>query len=94
MRIEVNDTRERLYSDLTEATGYGHKSKALDAAARHYLRMAGNNGVRPGKGKVAELMELAADRGSLTPEEIADVLDTEEYPIEASVTWSVGPDDS
>lgn len=28
--------------------------------------------------------------GSVTPEEIADVLDTEELPVKAEANWSVG----
>lgn len=41
-------------------------------------------------GRVDELMQLAEEHGSVTPQEIADVLDVDELPINASLRWSVG----
>lgn len=44
-------------------------------------------------GAVEELMELAVEQGSVTPAEIAELLDTEEYPVEYSSSWAVGRDE-
>jgi len=92
MNIRMNESRERLYNDLMQTTGAGSKSKALDAAARYYCRMAGRNGVRADQGAIAQLLELAEDQGSVTPKEIADVLSTKEYPIAVNVKIDHGPD--
>lgn len=89
MRIEATDARERKWENLKEATGEGHKSTALDAAADYYLKMAGDTTAVP-VGAVEELMERAVEEGSVTPEEIAEELDTEELPVEAKMNWSVG----
>jgi len=35
-------------------------------------------------------MQLAEEQGSVTPQEIADVLDVDELPVRASTEWSVG----
>lgn len=64
-------------------------SGALDVATRYYLRMVGGNAVDP-QGRLVELMQMAEDQGSVTPEVIADVLNTEEVPIDANLNWSVG----
>lgn len=85
----MNDRRERRYDNLEQATGEGTRSGALDVAADYYIRMAGGNDAVP-TGQVAELMQLAEDQGSVTAEEIADVLGTDELPVRASVEWSVG----
>ena len=89
MRIEATDARERKWENLKEATGKGHKSTALDTAADYYLKMAGGTTAAP-TGAVAELMALVTEQGSVTPEEIADVLDTDELPVDAETRWSVG----
>lgn len=89
MRLRMNDRRERRFENLMQATGEGTKSGALDVAAEYYLKMRGENDAIP-TGQVVELMQLAEERGSLTPDEIADVLDTDEIPMRASVEWSVG----
>jgi hypothetical protein len=73
MRIQMNDSRERLYRHLLEATGKGHKSKALDEAARYYLRMAGDTDAYP-NGVVDELVSAAVEEGSLTAPEIVAIL--------------------
>jgi hypothetical protein len=91
MRYRMNDTRERRLENLLEATGENAKSKALDTAANFYLEMAGDTTAVP-TGAFVELMELAEDQGSVTPEEIAEVLDTEQLPVSASTSWSVGED--
>jgi len=89
MRIEATDVRERKWENLKEATGEGHKSTALDAAADYFLQMAGGTTAVP-NGRVEELMERAVEQGTVTPEEIAEILDTDELPVEAEVSWSVG----
>lgn len=89
MRIEATDARERKWEYLKEATGEGHKSTALDTAADYYLEMRGGTTAVP-TGRIEELMELATEQGSVTPEQIADVLDTDELPVKAETTWSVG----
>lgn len=89
MRIESTEARQRKWENLKKATGKGHKSTALDTAADYYLKMAGGTTAIP-NGRIEALMERAVDQGSVTPEEIAEILGTEELPIEAETTWSVG----
>jgi len=74
---------------LLEATGENTKSKAIDRAAEFYIKMAGDSVAVP-KGAFEELMATAERQGSVTSEEIAEVLDTEELPVEAELSWSVG----
>ena len=85
----MTDTRERRIDALLEATGENTKSKALDTAAEYYLQMAGGNSAIP-TGRVKKLMQLAVDEGSVTPAQIADVLDVSELPVEYTHEWSVG----
>jgi len=87
--IKKTETRERRYEHLREATGEGHTSKALDKAAKYYIRMRGHRTAVP-TGKVEELLAKAEEEGSLTVEEIADVLDTDELPVAARTEWTVG----
>lgn len=89
MRLRMNDRRARRLENLLDATGEKTKSKAIDKAADYYLKMAGETTAQP-NGSVTELMELAVEQGSVTPAEIADVLNTDELPVEARTTWSVG----
>ena len=89
MRIEKTDVRVQKWEYLKEATGESATSKALDRAADYYLRMRGDTTAVP-KGKLTELMTAAQDRGSLTPEEIAEILDTDELPVRCEVLVSVG----
>ena len=89
MRIEKTDARARKWDYLKEATGESATSKALDRAADYYLRMRGDTTAVP-KGKLTELMTAAKTRGSLTPEEIAEILDTDELPVRCEVSVSVG----
>lgn len=89
MSIRMNPRRERRYDLLERSTGESNRAAALDAAALFYLSMAG----RPADhqtGAIEELLELAVDQGSVTPEEIAEVLDTDQVPVRADVEWSVG----
>jgi hypothetical protein len=83
MRIQKTDDRERLWSDLREATGFGHTSQALDEATRYYLRMAGH-GVR--RGSIEEALEIVAEEaGHEVASEVADVLDAPELEVEYRV---------
>lgn len=91
MRVHMNDERERRLENLLDATDENTKSKAIDVAADFYIQMAGCEAVPTGA--IEELMQLAVDEGSVTPEEIATVLDTDELRVEATTEWSVGDDD-
>lgn len=85
----MNERRERRFENLLDATGEGTKSGALDTAADYYIRMAGNNPGVP-TGRVAKLMEIAEEKGSVTPQEIAEVLNTDELSVMFSSEWEVG----
>ena len=90
MRIHKTDDRERLWSDLREATGRGHTSQALDQAARYYLRQAGH-GVR--QGQLEAVLEIVAEEADHeTATKVADVLDAPELSVqyEVDVTSGVG----
>lgn len=89
MRLRMNNRRERRFNTLVEAADENTKSKALDAAAEYYIKMRGNTTVKP-TGAIEELMGRAVEAGSVTPGEIADILDTEELPVKAQTDWSVG----
>lgn len=81
MRIQSTDDRDRLREDLREATGHGHTSQALDAAARHYIQCRGDTPVVP-TGTYAELLDAArAAAGGLDEQEIAGILDTPELGV-------------
>ncbi|MFC7134357.1 MULTISPECIES: hypothetical protein [Salinibaculum] len=41
MRLRMNDERERRLEALLEASGENTKSKAIDSAAKYYVRMSG-----------------------------------------------------
>jgi hypothetical protein len=93
MRIQMNDRRERLYENLKEATGKGHKSKALDQAAAYYLRMHGDTIVYP-TGVIDDVLDEAEGEGSLTAQQIAVLLDVDELPVAYEVKRSVGEDEA
>ncbi|ELZ22392.1 hypothetical protein C475_17808 [Halosimplex carlsbadense 2-9-1] len=88
-RIRLTDARERKYTNLEDATGESTRSGALDAAADYYLRMAGGTAAVP-TGAVETLMQRATEKGSVTPEEIAEILGQPELPVEYSHEFSVG----
>lgn len=92
MRIHKTEKREREWDLLQEATGESTTAGALDAATRYYLKMRGDNPASP-TGAVDELMRLAARQGSVTPEEIAEVLDVKELPVRHERKWAVGRTD-
>jgi hypothetical protein len=57
MRIKTTEDCDRLWENLCEATGENARSKALDRAARYYLRMCGGvaadgRGIRRGDGLI------------------------------------------
>ena len=89
MRLRMTDSRELRLEQLCEATGENTKSKALDQAAAFYLKMAGDTTAVP-IGAFVKLMERAVDQGSITPKEIAAILHTDELPVQAKTSWTVG----
>jgi len=91
MRIADTDERDRRWERLKDATGESTKSGAIDVAAKYYLHM-GETDVGHRVGAVNDLMEAAAERGSLTAPEIAEILDCEELPVQASTSYTVGTD--
>lgn len=92
-RLRLTDGRERRLSHLEEATGENTRSGAIDVAARYYVRMAGGTGAYP-TGQLEELMTAATERGSLTPEEIAEIIGTKELPVDYDHEWAVGESES
>lgn len=89
MRIEATDHRRRVWDALEDATGERTTSKALDVAARYYLLMAGDSTLHP-TGRLQVLLATAESEGPLTAQEIAEVLDVEELPVDARLEWDVG----
>jgi len=88
MRIRSTDERQRRLERLKEATGESTKSGAIDEACKFYLEMAAvDQGYRVGK--LEELLSTAADRGSLTTAEIAQILSTPQVQLEASTTFEI-----
>lgn len=86
MSIRVDDRRERLFDRLEDATGEATRASALEAAARYYCHMDG----AATEGAVEELMQLAVQEGSVTPEQIADVLDHQTLPVAVTVDVEIG----
>ena len=89
----MTDSRERRMNALLEATDEKTKSKAIDKASEFYLRMRGDNAAIP-SGAFVELMETAEQQGSITAAEIAEILDTQQLPVDAETTWNVGEEQS
>lgn len=89
MHIKSTERREREWEALQEATGESTTSGALDVAARYYLLMAGGNAADP-QGRLVELMHIAEEQGSVTPAEIAEVLNVEELPISYKTKRTIG----
>ena len=90
-RWRLTGTRDRLLDDLEDCTGENTKAKALDQAGQAYLRLVGRNMVEPGPGLLHELLNAAEERGGLNAAEIAEILSTEELPLQYEpAEWSVG----
>jgi len=89
MRIQSTEERKRRWEHLQEATGESTTAGALDVAAKEYIRLKGGTPAVP-HGTLAELFAAAEERGSLTGEEIAEILDTEELPLMYESVWQVG----
>lgn len=85
----MNDRRSRRFDTLVEAIDENTKLKALDTAAEFYIKMRGDTTAKP-TGAIEELMERAVEQESVTPEEIAECLDSEELPVTVEFSWSVG----
>lgn len=92
MRIRDTDRRQREWDRLQEATGEATKSGAIDVAVRYYLEM-GAVDVGTRVGNTSDLLKAAAERGSLTGPEIAEIIDNEYLPVSAKNTYSVGRTD-
>lgn len=91
LALRKPDRREQLYESLKDATDENTYSGALDAAADYYLKMAGETSA-DSEGAVEKLMQLADEQGSVTPAEIADVLDVDELPVAYSSSWAIDPE--
>jgi hypothetical protein len=89
MRIADTDDRERLWNNLVECSDQSTKSKAIEDAARYYLRMRGDV-AGYGSGNIEQLLRAAEDRGSLTAPEIAEILDERELPVAYETSIDVG----
>lgn len=88
MRLRMTDSRERMLDALLQATGEKTKSKALDTAVSHYVTCAGDNSAEP-HGAYERLMETAIEQGSLTPDQIAEILSTGDLPVNYERDWSI-----
>ena len=84
-RLRLTDRRERRLTHLEDATGESTRAGAIDTAADYYLRMVGGTAAEP-TGAVEELMQTAIEQGSVTPLEIANMLDTDELSVEYTHT--------
>jgi hypothetical protein len=93
MRIETTEERDRPWENMCEATRENARSKALDRAARYYLRMCGGIAAYGG-GNIQTLLDevLTEAQGSLTAPEIATILDKRELPVIDETESSVGPE--
>ena len=89
MRIQDTEDRPRLWENLVEASDQQTKSKAIEDAARYYCRMRGDV-AGYGNGKNEELLRAAESRGSLTPSEIAAVLDARELRVRYNTEIALG----
>ena len=84
----MNESRERKLEDLKDALEENTNSKALFAAAEYAIRMAGGRTAVP-TGQIDELMQRAEEQGSVTPQEIAEVLDTNTISVGYESHWYV-----
>jgi hypothetical protein len=91
MRIKTTEDRDRLWENLCEATEENARSKALDRAARYYLRMC-DGAAAYGRGDIQTLFDEAEAQESLTAPEIAGILDERELPVTYETESSVGPE--
>ena len=97
------DTRCRLWENWARKSTIAaacdvfdtNKTQAVLQACRLAARLNGENDVEPGAGAFARLLEAAEEHGSLTGEEIAAILSTDELPIEfeTMTRWQVGAGD-
>ena len=71
-----------------EALDENTKSKALFAAADYAIRMRGGTTAVP-TGQIAELMQRTQEQGSVTPQEIAEALDTDTVAVNYESEWSI-----
>jgi hypothetical protein len=90
MRLRTDERRDRILEDAQAALDESTKSEAIIKSCKYVARMAGGTTAIP-EGKIAQLLAAAEEAGSLTGEEIADILDTEEIAVDysTSTSWSV-----
>lgn len=96
LRVDLTSGRARKSSVAAACDVFDtNKTAAVLQACRLAARLDGQNDVEPGPGAFAQLLEAAEERGSLTGEEIAEILTTDELPLafETETTWSVGADE-
>ncbi|KAB1192022.1 hypothetical protein GJR96_00630 [Haloferax sp. MBLA0076] len=86
MRIRDTEARKARFDELMMASPENTKSKAIDRAVEFYIAMAGAHR----DGQLEQLLARAKEQGSVTPEEIAEVLDTDYLPVRAETAYSVG----
>lgn len=91
-RIRADERRQRLFENTKETTGENTNASAIETACKYYLRMKGETIAHP-TGQIEELMTVADERGNLTPEEIAEILDCKELPIEVHREIRIGDED-
>lgn len=93
LRIDLTSGRARKLSVAAACEVFDtNKTQAVLKACRLAAYLDGENDVEPGPGAIASLLELAEEQGSLTGEEIAEVLSSNHYPVEYETTtrWSAG----
>lgn len=93
LRIDLTSGRARKSTVAAACDVFDtNKTQAVLQACRLAARLDGENDVEPGPGALARLLEVAEEQGSLTGEEIAAILSTEELPVqfEQIARWSVG----
>jgi hypothetical protein len=87
-KYRLNDSRRTRVESLQEVTGENTIAGALDRAVAEYVHLAGEK--KNQSGALEKLMKRAVEQGSVTPAEIATILDSDELPVRHQSEWSVG----
>lgn len=96
LRIDLTSGRARKSTVAAACDVFDtNKTQAVLNACRLAAQLDGNNDVEPGPGAIARILEAAEKHGSVTGEEIAEILTTEELPVvfETTTNWSIGEDE-
>lgn len=72
---------------LEECSNQNTKSGAVEDAARYYCRMRGGGGYNSA---IEQLLTKADRQGFVTPQEIAEILDARELPVEYDTEITIG----